>query len=94
MNLKDMIPVSSTNQDNQKQIPLVKLALEHITYRPVTRSYPNVNVTADDGSIGSNSIKRSVSRVTARKTILNNVTPPPIEPFQLQGWMGPSGSGK
>ena len=29
-----------------------------------------------------------------RKTILKNVTPPPIEPFKLQAWLGPSGSGK
>jgi ABC-type multidrug transport system ATPase subunit len=29
-----------------------------------------------------------------RKTVLKNVTPPPIQPYRLSAWMGPSGSGK
>lgn len=36
----------------------------------------------------------SSSTPNKRKTILNNVTPPIIEPYKLSAWMGPSGSGK
>lgn len=36
----------------------------------------------------------SSSTPNKRKTILNNVTPPKIEPYKLSAWMGPSGSGK
>ena len=77
---------SSPCEEDLPQIPLVKVSLENITYKPLTKSYLNQKKTFFTSSKKNRALKR--------KTILNNVTPPPLEPYKLQGWMGPSGSGK
>ena len=70
--------------ERERQIPLCKLSIQKITYAPLTQSYYN---SSPRGRVVAKSVMKR------RKTILNNVTPPPVEAFKLQAWMGPSGSG-
>lgn len=95
--------------DSLKPIPLVKLNVENITYEPITTSYAGTNKrqrSKKHGFLCSSNCARNevnhkkncekdtiISPIVERKTILKNVTPPPIEPYELQAWMGPSGSG-
>jgi len=74
---------------NPSHITLVKLEMENITYQPLTEGYASSN-----RKLSFKKKNDSESKPLLRKTILNNVTPPPIEPYKLQAWMGPSGSGK
>jgi len=63
----------------KKQVPLVELALENISYTPVVQS-------ASTGRKKNNPDRKRV-------TILNSVTTK-ISPYKLSAVMGPSGSGK
>lgn len=71
-------------------VPPLKLTLENITYQPQTQSYSTPSKSSRLNSLPFFSRGRTLER----KTILKDVTPPPLEPHTLQGWMGPSGSGK
>jgi len=68
---------SNKNGTVHLEVPLVRLNLERITYEPYVSA----------GSVSSSKVS------TKRKTILKAVSPPSIDPYSLQAWMGPSGSG-
>lgn len=85
------------DNNSSHDIPLVKLDLHNVTYRPKTKTYGKANSNkaySFKKSDGPSNDDTSTSKPVLRKTILNNVTPPSIEPYKLQAWMGPSGSGK
>ncbi len=93
-NIEDVKEKNVLGMENDALIPvpLVKLSIENITYCPLTTSYPKNRLRKYNPV---NKKKGSdVSPILERKTILKNVTPPIIQPYQLQAWMGPSGSGK
>lgn len=73
-------------------IPLVRLRVENITYSPITKQYLPTSLKRLSFRKKTDGFETDLQ--FARKSILNNVTPPTIEPYQLQAWMGPSGSGK
>jgi len=90
-----MIGQDKDEDRSSPSIPLVKLNIKNITYQPQTEGYAS--------SAGSNLIFAFKNRddssdaklkPVSRKMILNNVTPPKVEPYKLSAWMGPSGSGK
>ena len=62
----------------QRDVPLISVELENVTYSPV---------------LSSSSTSSSSTSKKNRTTILNNISTT-ISPFQLSAWMGPSGSGK
>jgi ABC-type multidrug transport system ATPase subunit/ABC-type multidrug transport system permease subunit len=95
---------NNNHKDGNHVVPAVCLTLKNITYRPiiaqkqhqVVNSYPKLwnkkKKTDDDDDDDDDD--NSNNPATKRKTVLNDVSPPPIEPYTMQGWMGPSGSGK
>jgi ABC-type multidrug transport system ATPase subunit len=78
------------------RIPLVKLKIQNITYQPQTDGYSPNSPSRSTFSLKKKQDDSSISmyKPVSRKIILNNVTPPEVEPFKLSAWMGPSGSGK
>mmetsp|Transcript_36097 Transcript_36097/g.66159 ORF Transcript_36097/g.66159 Transcript_36097/m.66159 type:complete len:684 (-) Transcript_36097:150-2201(-) len=79
-------PKESTNSSfYSRNMQLVELSLEHVTYAPATRS------AAATGGARTCCTKTKVKN--RRITILSDVTSK-ISPYQLSAWMGPSGSGK
>lgn len=91
---------------DQGTIPLVKLKMDRITYTPlVMRDYSlpsssNIKISLCSTCCCTSRNKEKKSddieegKPLLRKTVLNNVSPPAIEPYRLSAWMGPSGSGK
>jgi len=79
-------------EEKLPKIPLVRLNVENITYSPITKQYASQSRNRLSFRKKSDGYESNLH--LARKTILNDVTPPTIEPYQLQAWMGPSGSGK
>ena len=71
---------SSLFKDSNKEIPIVELTLEEVTYEPITS-------TIRSGKPARGSSKEN------RTTVLNKITTK-ISPYKLTAWMGPSGSGK
>uniref|UniRef100_A0A7S3LDG0 ABC transporter domain-containing protein n=1 Tax=Amphora coffeiformis TaxID=265554 RepID=A0A7S3LDG0_9STRA len=69
---------SPPSHHTHKEVPLVELSLENVTYAPMATT-------------ASSSHQKSSEK--ARKTVLHSVTTK-VRPFTLTAWMGPSGSGK
>ena len=78
-------PKEHTSSFYSRNMQLVELSLEHVTYAPATRS------AAAAGGARTCCTKTKVNN--RRITILSDVTSK-ISPYQLSAWMGPSGSGK
>ena len=66
-------------QQPQREVPLIELDLQNVTYSPLTKSTSSLWSTG-----GQN---------RTRKTVLHNISTR-VLPYQVAAWMGPSGSGK
>lgn len=102
MNMNDdepSIPLVKLNIENITYEPMTKTYNSNTSTSAKVR-YQNFmkRFKKGDGDYTNNTNKKESrqqqQQVMQRKTILKNVTPPPIEPFKLQAWLGPSGSGK
>ena len=76
-------------EEKLPKIPFVRLNVENISYSPITKQYSAQS--RNRLSFRKKSDDYEPDLHLSRKTILNNVTPPTIEPYQLATWMGPSG---
>jgi ABC-type multidrug transport system, ATPase component len=95
-------PTTTTTRNNalprgisSSNIPLVKLNLNNITYRPLMKDFsasPRLNLSIRSKKKSDD--LEQMKPLLSRKTVLKNVTPPAIQPYRLSAWMGPSGSGK
>lgn len=97
--------VIANNDDRHKAstIPLVRLTLKNITYKPVVKTYSSSSIfrhctkslfqskTRKNDDVVLKENRGQKKHKTVRKVILKNVSPPPVEPYTVQGWMGPSG---
>jgi len=93
---KNMIGKATETESRSDGIPLVKLKIQNISYKPQTKGYAPLNASSLTSSLRKRN-ERSLQidiKAANRKTVLNNVSPPDIEPYKLSAWMGPSGSGK
>ena len=70
--------VSKQSTHGSRNVPLVELDLEHVSYSPMTKSA---------------SVSSSSSVNSQRSRILHSITTR-VSPYKLTAWMGPSGSGK
>jgi len=64
--------------NSNKEIPIVELTLDGVTYKPITSSLAG---------------NKNEAKGNNRTTVLDNVSTT-ISPYKLTAWMGPSGSGK
>mmetsp|Transcript_15521 Transcript_15521/g.29280 ORF Transcript_15521/g.29280 Transcript_15521/m.29280 type:complete len:687 (+) Transcript_15521:87-2147(+) len=83
-----------TQGTSSSSIPLVKLNMNNITYRPLMKDF-SAAASSFKLSIRSKKKRDDVEmKPLLRKIVLKNITPPSIQPYRLSAWMGPSGSGK
>jgi hypothetical protein len=81
--------IKKSIEEKLPKIPLVRLKVENISYSPITKQYSAQS--RNRLSFRKKSDDYEPDLHLSRKTILNDVTPPTIEPYQLATWMGPSG---
>lgn len=78
MSEKENIAKNEGPQKHSREVPLVELKLENVSYAPVAATGGKKGLASSDKK---------------RITVLKNISTT-VSPFKLTAWMGPSGSGK
>ena len=100
----DDVIANDGDEHKASTIPLVRLTLKNITYKPVVKTHSSPSsfrqsakslfqskTKKNDDDMLSKENNDQKNHNTTRKVILKNVSPPSVEPYTVQGWMGPSG---